>query len=144
MEGDIAVQLHKQPSQEGLHYKDVIGDEDSSSIKQIHDHHDADVSKYSDISHIKRTVYGNREALQKGRKSLTATVRQDFVKNFTYAVHKNKHKSQIEMERALRSIIPHMYGEHTEIGADMAKTKNTDIPAFQEEKTSQTKTFGRS
>ena len=97
MEGDIAVQLHKQSSQEGLHYKDVIGDEDSSSIKQIHDHHDAVVSKYSDISHIKRTVYGKLEALQKSRKSLTAPVRQDCVKIFTYAVHQNKDKSQIDM-----------------------------------------------
>ena len=73
MEGDIAVQLHKQSSQEGLYYKGVIGDEDSSSIKQIHDHHDADVSKYSDISHIKRTVYGKLEALQKKSKISNST-----------------------------------------------------------------------
>ena len=116
MEGDIAVQLHKQASREGLHYKNVIGDEDSSAIKQIHDQHDADVSKYSDFSHIKRTLYTKLETLQRSHKSLTATVRQDFVKNFTYALHQNKDKYKTDMERALRNIIPHMYGEHDTCG----------------------------
>ena len=34
----------------------VIGDEDSS-MKKIHDQHDADVTKYSDFSYVKRTLY---------------------------------------------------------------------------------------
>ena len=116
MEGDIAVQLHKQAHREGLHYKNVIGDEDSSAIKQIHEQHDADVSKFSDYSHIKRTLYSKLETLQKSHKPLTAAVRQDFVKNFTYALHQNKDKGESSMKRALINIVPHMYGEHDNCG----------------------------
>ena len=90
MEGAIAVQLHKRASKESLHYKNVIGDEDSSSMKQIHDKYDANVSKYSDLSHIKRTLCSKLKALQRSHKSLTGTVRQDFVKKITYVVHQTK------------------------------------------------------
>ncbi len=87
MEGDIAVQMHQEAAQTGLRYSNVIGDEDASYIKQIREKCDATVNKFSDIGHVKRTLNGKLEKLQKQHKSLTLIVRRDFVKIFTYAVH---------------------------------------------------------
>lgn len=116
MEADIAVQLHKEAPTNGVRYASVIGDEDSSSIKQIREKVNSDVEKFSDFGHLKRILSNKLETLHKQHKSLTLAVRTDFLKNFSYAYHQNKDKNEQAMINGLTNIVPHMYGNHENCG----------------------------
>ncbi|MEW8546215.1 MAG: 3'-5' exonuclease [Candidatus Thiodiazotropha sp.] len=132
MESDIAVQLHSEAQLQGMKFKSVIGDEDSASIKHIRDKVNSDVEKFSDISHIKRSLSNRLAEMHKTHKSLTEMVRTGFVKNFTYAVHQNKDKTEESMRVSLQAIVPHMYGEHSLCGtwcrSGEEKYKHSSLP----------------
>jgi len=65
MEADIAVELHTHAGNSGIVYSKVISDEDSSSIYHIRKNVNPNIEKYSDLSHIKRSISRRLEELNK-------------------------------------------------------------------------------
>ena len=69
MEADIAVELHTKAGNSGIVYSKVIGDKDSSSIYHIGKNVNPNIEKYSDLSHIKRSISRRLEELKNTTKS---------------------------------------------------------------------------
>ena len=125
MEADIAVQLHTDALSSGLVYAKVIGDEDSSAICHIREKVNSNVEKYSDLSHIKRSLSRKLDELHKSHKQLTSMVKVDFLKNFSYAVRQNNNGSEEDMKKALTAAVEHMFGKH-ELCKDWCKHGKVD------------------
>ena len=116
MEADIAVELHTYARNSDIVYSKVIGDEDSSSTYHIRKNVNLNIEKYSDLSHIKRSICRWREELIKDHKELTKMVKTDFIKNCSNAVRQNCSSSDEDMRQALQTVVEHMFWNHHECG----------------------------
>jgi hypothetical protein len=125
MEADIAVQCFLEAPDHGMIISTLIGDEDSSVQKRIRDLKDiiGEVEKRSDFTHIKRN-FGNQlynivtsfkaVKMERGTK-FTADKVKRLQTAFRMAVKSNAGDWE-SLQKNLRTIVPHYYGEHTQCG----------------------------
>ena len=119
MEPAIAVEICLELSKLEVLVKVIIGDEDASTLKQIHEQLEAplnEVTKESDINHIKRNLTTKINSLKQNKYSdkkykLTAVILH-LVTNFGYALKTHQNRP-IEAGLAIHNVIPHSFGNHT-------------------------------
>lgn len=114
MEPSVATTLFKR-TEPGICYKQLIGDDDSSTIAKIHKEVDKDVLKISDIQHVKRNLDGQLIKIKPQHKELTERVSKYVKKCFTYAIAQNEGNAT-GLACSLRAIPGHMFGTHDNCG----------------------------
>ncbi|PRP74896.1 hypothetical protein PROFUN_15923 [Planoprotostelium fungivorum] len=125
MEADIAVQCFLEASDHGMIISTLIGDEDSSVQKHLRDLEDViePIEKLSDFTHIKRNfgsqLYGLLASFKGIKMERGKAFNPDKIKRiqsaFRMAVKQNVGDWE-GLQRNLRTIVPHYYGEHTHCG----------------------------
>ena len=126
MEADAAVAITESVASSGVaKINQIIGDDDSSTIAKIHEQVDANVEKVSDVTHAKRTLGNHLYAIKKDHKELSDTVIGYFQKMFGYALKQNKNDAA-GVRAALRSIVPHAFGDHGLCGSWCGATQAPD------------------
>ena len=106
-----------------MHYHALIGDDDSSTIAKIHQEVDADVSKISDIQHVKMNLDGVLLKIKGKHKELTENVCKYVKRSFSYAIAQNEGKDK-ELAKNMRAIPDHMFGMHENCGCWCGYEKN--------------------
>ena len=117
MEPAAGADLAKQVEEKGLPVDILIMDEDATTIPKIVAALQHSVIKWSDMNHIRKHLGNSLYALQKEhRKSLPVATITWLQKCFTYAVAQNKGSAE-NVEAAIKTIVPHAFGEHDKCGA---------------------------
>ena len=111
MEPAICEELFSKAS-----YQVMIGDEDSSSEARVKKNVNTDIEKWADRNHVVRTIskYLNEcQSIDFGldNDKLTDSVREYILHYFSIALTQNK-GDVIGLLRAIRSIVPHAFGNH--------------------------------
>lgn len=65
MEAAAAVTMFKRSEQKGLRYTTLIGDDDSTTLYHVRKNLQYQITKWSDIQHTKRSLYGQLLNLKK-------------------------------------------------------------------------------
>ena len=112
-------------------YQVMIGDEDSSSEARVKKNVNPDIEKWADKNHIVRTSskYLNEcKSIDFGldNDKLTDSVREYIMHCFPIALTQNK-GDVIGLQRAIRSIVPHAFGDHLGCG-DWCRFEKILIP----------------
>ncbi|XP_070542849.1 uncharacterized protein [Ptychodera flava] len=117
MEPDMAVELvnNVNSNDEKNYIGTIIMDDDTTTIHHLRDKIDSKIEKQSDRNHVRKVLGNNLFELQKSHKLLTNKVIRYLQKCFNYAVSQNEGSSD-GLAKALRSIIPHAFGEHDNCG----------------------------
>ncbi|XP_070538438.1 uncharacterized protein [Ptychodera flava] len=117
MEPDMAVELvnNVNSNDEKNYIGTIIMDDDTTTIHHLRDKIDSKIEKQSDRNHVRKVLGNNLFELQKSHKLLTNKVIKYLQKCFNYAVSQNEGSSD-GLAKALRSIIPHAFGEHDNCG----------------------------
>jgi hypothetical protein len=126
MEAEIAIQYSLSLAKLGIKVVVLIGDEDTTTMAQIYKRLPddlpgtgcslRDVSKLSDINHIKKILKKNllelRDTKWKGKSILTESAIDHLVHNFTFGLKGNKNNLQ-KIEMAIKNVVPHSFGDHS-------------------------------
>lgn len=113
MEPDMAVQLidkHKLLKRLNAKVTRVMGDDDASVMAAVQRESDEAIEKWSDFNHAKKAF---TSALYNMK--LAHGLIQYFGSCFSTAIQQNKDNPNA-VEAALKNILPHTYGEHTNCG----------------------------
>ena len=117
MEGDVAVQLASQARETTLDvsYSTFIGDDDACTISKLHKEVSADIEKWSDVVHAKRSLGKHLFELRDNTKEreLTQTNIAHLQTCFSYAVRQNKDDATT-LAAALKNIPAHLFGDHSQ------------------------------
>lgn len=123
MEAHIAVELYvNNPAlkKENVEVRTLIGDEDSSTIASVRRAASYPIDKWSDFNHVKKSFTSQLYAMK-----LPATLISYFGKSFTIAIKQNKGDAS-QIEKALRAVVPHAHGDHSQCGSWCEGTSNAD------------------
>lgn len=117
MERNVACQLWCSAPDAGVKYSTYIGDDDSTTLADIHSKVPYYVEKYSDIIHAKRSLTTRPFNLKDRFKNpncsiLSSKVISYFSKCFSYAISQNVGDPQ-NLRASLNCIVPHAFGNHT-------------------------------
>ena len=117
MEPDAAAEIVQQiESGDKCQIGTIIMDEDATTIARIRVELDHDITKWSDLNHIKKSV-GN--ALWRLNKKYPKDLKSENIsylqRCFTYGIRQNKENAE-EVKKAILGIVPHVYGEHNICG----------------------------
>ena len=95
----------------------MVDDDDPSAIKVLLEQCSSLIEKNSDINYVKKNV-GNKlyDLKADGHSELSTKVLKYVQKCFFYALTQNKGDAD-GLRAALTSIVPHMYGDHTDCGS---------------------------
>ena len=117
MEPAAGADVAKQIEDSGLPVDVLIMDEDATTIPKIAAAVQHSVTKWSDMNHIRKHLGNALYTLQKvHRTSLPVATISWLQKCFTYAVAQNKGSAE-NVEAAIKTIVPHAFGEHDKCGA---------------------------
>ena len=113
IEADVVSDIGKDPQGQGIEISCMVGDDDSSAIKQLHDEFGAHIEKSCDINHVKKNLENRLYALKAdGHRELSEKDIKYIQKCFVYALQQNK--GDIDgLRNAFAATVPHMYGDHT-------------------------------
>jgi hypothetical protein len=126
MEAEITIQCSLSLAKLDIRVTVLIGDEDTTTMAQIYKRLPddlpgtgcslRDVSKLSDINHIKKILKKNllelRDTKWKGKSILTESAIDHLVHNFTFGLKGNKNNLQ-KIEMAIKNVVPHSFGDHS-------------------------------
>lgn len=116
MEADVAAALATSIEKDDAQVVILVGDEDSSTIKKVRESVEHDVAKWSDVVHAKRSFGSSLYSVQSKYKGVLTNKVIDYLTTcFSYALKQNKGDSQ-EMEKNLKAIVPHAFGDHDGCG----------------------------
>lgn len=112
MEQDMIVEMVSECNEKGFKTGTVIGDDDSTTIARLRRHVDVNIKKISDKNHVKKNFSKTLYKLQNANKNFTATIIKYLKKCFNYVIAQN-HGNTIEMEKGLKSLSKHPFGDHS-------------------------------
>ncbi|XP_063408708.1 uncharacterized protein LOC134692188 [Mytilus trossulus] len=115
MEAAAAVTMFKRSEEKGLRYTTLIGDDDSTTLFHVRKNLKYQITKWSDIQHTKRSLYGQLLNLKKKNNQCTDMVVAYFKRLFTHALYQNKDKPE-QLGSTFRSIPMHAFGDHIQCG----------------------------
>ncbi|XP_018394014.1 PREDICTED: uncharacterized protein LOC108772866 [Cyphomyrmex costatus] len=124
MEPDMAVELiHKNVlfKQENVRITVLIGDDDSSTIAAVRRAASYEIYKWSDYNHTHKSMTSALYTLKLSPKHI-----EYFSHCFSHAVKQNKGDAA-KIEKALRSVVPHAFGDHTLCGDWCAGKSNPNV-----------------
>ena len=93
--------------------------------KALREEVDESVDKWSDISHIKRSLGSQLYNIRPNHKELSEIVITHIKRCFAYALTQNKNDEE-SLASAVRNIVPHLYGEHGQCENWCGYTKNPE------------------
>ena len=114
MERDVACELWRSAP------KACVGDDNSTTLADIHAKMPYDVQKWSDTVHTKRSLtsrlYNLKECIQASKlypncSALSQKLISYFAKCFSYAISQNAGKPDA-LKASLNCIVPHAFGDH--------------------------------
>ena len=120
MERDVACELWRSAPEAGVKFSTYVGDDDSTTLADIHAKVPYDVQKWSDTVHTKRSLtsrlYNLKDRIQASKlypncSILSQKVISYFAKCFSYAISQNKGNPG-SLKASLNCIVPHAFGEH--------------------------------
>ena len=100
----------------------LVGDDDSSTISKVRQNVEHEVEKWSDVVHAKRSFGSSLYSIKAQNKSLTDMMIRYFQRCFGYALKQNKDDEGVQ--KGLKSIVPHTYGDHSSCGSWCGYFKN--------------------
>ena len=117
MEADVAGEIVKRLEESGkVQVGILVMDEDSTTIARIRAELSRDITKWSDIMHVKKHLQAALYKLAAKHRCLTSDVIRYFLdKCFSYAITQNKGNA-VDVEKALNNITPHAFGDHDSCG----------------------------
>ena len=89
----------------------IIGDEDSSAIASLRRLSPYEITKWSDLNHIRKTWNSKLYEIK-----LSVNLREYFSKAFSLAIQQNK-GNEVNVKIALENIVPHAFGDHKTCGS---------------------------
>ncbi|CAC5383516.1 unnamed protein product [Mytilus coruscus] len=108
--------MFKRSEQRGLMYTTLTGDDDSTTLYHFRKNLQYQITKWSDIQHTKRSLYGQLLNLKKKKHNqCTDMVVAYFKRLFTHALYQNKDKPQ-QLGSTFKSIPLHAFGDHSQCG----------------------------
>ena len=120
MERDVACELWRSAPKAGVKFSTYVGDDDSTTLADIHAKVPYDVQKWSDTVHTKRSLtsrlYNLKERIQASKlypncSALSQKVISYFAKCFSYAISQNAGNPDA-LKATLNCIVPHAFGDH--------------------------------
>ena len=139
MERDVVVELWTSVVNSGIQFATYVGDDDSTTIADIHDKVPYYVDKWSDTIHTKRSLttrlYNLKDRFKNPNCSILSNkVISYFAKCFSYAVTQNAGNPE-SLKSSLSCIVPHSFGDHSSCNISWcgfkkssASYKHTDLP----------------
>ena len=141
MERDVAIQLWTSVVDSGIQLTTYVGDDDSTTLVDIHDKVPYNVEKWSDIIHTKRSLttrlYNLKDRFKDPSCSvLSSKVITYFEKCFSYAISQNAGNLETLKSSLTFSKVPHSFRDHNSCNiswcAGYKKSpesyKHTDLP----------------
>lgn len=116
MEPDVAVEVVKNVQKKGVKVSTIVMDEDSTTLARLRSNVDINITKWSDLNHIKKHLGNSLYGLAKTHKQLTTSVIKTLQRWFGYAIAQNRGNTE-GVRDAISQITPHAFGEHTNCGA---------------------------
>lgn len=113
MEPDMAVELvveNPNLKKENTKIGVIISDDDASIISAVRRASNEPIQKWSDSNHSAKSVANALYNLK-----VNQSVVKYFTRNFSYVIKQNKNNSD-EVEKSVKNIVPHAYGEHANCG----------------------------
>ena len=131
MEPAAAVELFNRAPKQSVKFSVYTGDDDSTTEAHIRQKVIYRVEKFSDIIHMKRSLTTRLYNLAQNKKidncsPLSHKVINYLVKCFSYATAQNKGNSK-RIQAAVRSIVPHAFGDHSNCVGSWRGFKNDPI-----------------
>lgn len=141
MERDVAIQLQTSVVDNGIQFTTYVGDDDSTTLVDIHDKVPYNVEKWSDIIHTKRSLTNRLYNLKDRFKDPSCSVLSNkvityFGKCFSYAMSQNAGNLETLKSSLTFSRVPHSFRDHNSCNiswcAGYKKSpesyKHTDLP----------------
>ena len=116
MEASVCVDLLKDTHSEEHRVKCVVMDDDTTTLAHIRKEYDPDITKWSDINHAKKSLTNSLYSLAKTHKKISSKVIGYFKKCYSYVLAQNKN-DEVSVQKGLRSIIPHVFGDNSSCGS---------------------------
>ena len=115
MESSVACELWNKAPMSNTRYTIYIGDDDSPTLSQMHENVPYGVTKWSDITHIKRSLTTRLYNISEHKFSNCSTLSQKVInyltKCFSYCIAQNK-GNHVQLKNSLKQIVPHAFGDH--------------------------------
>ena len=120
MERDVACELWRSAPEAGVKFSTYVGDDDSTTLADVHSKVPYDVQKWSDTVHTKRSLtsrlYNLKDRIQASKlypncSALSQKVISYFTKCFSYAISQNAGNPDA-LKASLNCIVPHAFGNH--------------------------------
>ena len=118
MEADVAAELVQRiENTADVQVRTLVMDDDSATISRIRGELKHDITKWSDIMHVKKHLKSSLYKLQTRHRILTSDVISYLIdKLFTYALAQNKGDA-VGFKKAVSAIVPHVFGHHESCGS---------------------------
>ena len=120
MERDVACELWRSAPEAGFKFSTYVGDDDSTTLADIHAKVPYGVQKWSETVHAKRSLtsrlYNLKDRIQASKlypncSILSQKVFSYFAKCFSYAISQNTRNAE-SLKASLTCIVSHAFGEH--------------------------------
>ena len=120
MERDVACELWRSAPEAGVKFSTFVGDDDSTTLADIHAKVPYDVQKWSDTVHTKRSLtsrlYNLKDRVQASKLYLNCSALSQkaisyFAKCFSYVISQNTGNPDA-LKVSLNCIVPHAFGDH--------------------------------
>ena len=112
MEADMVTQILKDSKSHGVRINQIIGDEDSTTIARARREVNYELTKGSDMNHLKKILGNKLHELKRRHKALTPKVISHFQTMYTVALHQNVGNAEATTAN-LWAIVPHSFGDHS-------------------------------
>lgn len=111
MEPDMVVEMVKSMESGGVSVSSIVGDEDTTTIHKLHSELGSNITKRSDMNHLKKTVGNQLYELKKRHKALSPMVISYLQKLYSYTVKQNQGDPE-GVANGLRAAVSHAFGKH--------------------------------
>ncbi|XP_078329120.1 uncharacterized protein LOC111135496 isoform X1 [Crassostrea virginica] len=113
MEPDMAVNMLHNLKDKGFHVKNLVMDNDATTISKARSNFDQNIQKFSDFNHTKKNFTNKLYQMKKDKKYslLGAKTIKHLTKLFAYVVKSNK--DPVKLKNNLQSIPCHVFGDHS-------------------------------
>ena len=127
MEASIACEVVKDVNESGAGVRVgvLVGDDDASTIKTVRQEVDVSIEKWSDISHVKRSLGNQLYGAKCRHKELSDMVIKHVQRCFVYCLAQNRDKPA-SLADGLHNIPRHIFGEHDGCGDWCGFRKNPE------------------
>ena len=116
MEASIACEVVKEVNESGAGVRvGVLVGDDASTIKNVRQEVDVSIEKWSDISHVKRSLGNQLYSAKSHHKELSDMVIKHIQRCFVYCLAQNRDKP-VSLADGIHNIPCHIFGEHDDCG----------------------------